>query len=208
MPVPGGPTNRTPLGILAPRLLNFSGDLRNSLISSSSSFASSAPATSLKVTLGNFSSTSFALDLPNCMTWFPLDLTCENIKNIKPAINNQGKNAIRYSWKPAGSVSVVKTIFWSTNIWKISPSNPSGYSVWNTFSSLIILKWTVFDCSFIVASTTSPLLINSLNSEKVDTVGEFIVWLYCWTPKNINKPKATYIKKGFVFFFSLSSIMF
>ena len=35
---------------MAPSLLNFSGDLRNSLISSNSSFASSAPATSLKVT--------------------------------------------------------------------------------------------------------------------------------------------------------------
>ena len=75
LPVPGGPTNKTPFGIFAPKLLNFSGDLRNSLISSSSSFASSAPATSLKVTLGASSSISFAFDLPNCMIWFPLVLT-------------------------------------------------------------------------------------------------------------------------------------
>ena len=28
-PVPGGPTRSTPFGIFAPRLLNFSGDLKN-----------------------------------------------------------------------------------------------------------------------------------------------------------------------------------
>ena len=57
-PVPGGPTSRTPFGIFAPNLLNFSGDFRNSLISSSSSLASSTPATSLKVTFGDSSSSS------------------------------------------------------------------------------------------------------------------------------------------------------
>ena len=67
LPVPGGPTKSTPLGIFAPNLLNFSGDLRNSLISSSSSLASSAPATSLNVTFGDSSSSSLAFDLPNCI---------------------------------------------------------------------------------------------------------------------------------------------
>jgi len=66
-PVPGGPTRRTPFGIFAPSLLNFSGDFKNSFISSSSSFASSAPATSLNVTFGDSSSNSFAFDLPNCI---------------------------------------------------------------------------------------------------------------------------------------------
>ena len=46
LPVPGGPTSKTPLGIFAPSLLNFSGDFKNSFISSSSSLASSTPATS------------------------------------------------------------------------------------------------------------------------------------------------------------------
>jgi hypothetical protein len=49
-PVPGGPTNRTPLGILAPRRLYFSAWFRKSTISSSSALASSTPATSAKVT--------------------------------------------------------------------------------------------------------------------------------------------------------------
>ena len=50
LPVPGGPTKRTPLGILAPTLTYFWGSFRKSTISSSSSFSSSSPATSLKVT--------------------------------------------------------------------------------------------------------------------------------------------------------------
>ena len=50
LPVPGGPISSTPLGIRAPRALNFSGFLRNSTISWSSAFSSSAPATSSKVT--------------------------------------------------------------------------------------------------------------------------------------------------------------
>ena len=50
---------------------NLAGFSRNSLISSSSSTASSAPATSLKVVFGVSLLISFALDLPNCMTRLP-----------------------------------------------------------------------------------------------------------------------------------------
>ena len=49
LPVPGGPTSNTPLGILAPSSLNLEGSLRKSTISFISSFSSSAPATSAKV---------------------------------------------------------------------------------------------------------------------------------------------------------------
>jgi hypothetical protein len=33
LPVPGGPTNKTPLGIFPPSLLNFCGSFKNSMIS-------------------------------------------------------------------------------------------------------------------------------------------------------------------------------
>ena len=49
LPVPGGPTSSTPLGMRAPREIYFLGSFRNSTISWSSSFSSSAPATSSKV---------------------------------------------------------------------------------------------------------------------------------------------------------------
>ena len=55
LPVPGGPTSRMPLGSRAPSLPYCFRSFRNSTISASSSFASSTPATSLKVTLVSFS---------------------------------------------------------------------------------------------------------------------------------------------------------
>ncbi len=51
LPVPGGPTSRTPLGILPPSAVYFLGFLRKSTTSITSSLASSRPATSLKLTL-------------------------------------------------------------------------------------------------------------------------------------------------------------
>ena len=51
LPVPGGPTKSTPLGMRAPRSMNFWGSLRKSTSSCNSCFSSSAPATSAKVTV-------------------------------------------------------------------------------------------------------------------------------------------------------------
>ena len=53
-PVPGAPTRRMPFGILPPIFRNFCGVLKNSMISFSSSLASSTPATSSKVTFISF----------------------------------------------------------------------------------------------------------------------------------------------------------
>ena len=50
LPVPGGPTKRTPFGILAPSSENFLGSFKNSTTSTSSCFSSSAPATSVNLT--------------------------------------------------------------------------------------------------------------------------------------------------------------
>jgi hypothetical protein len=50
LPVPGGPTSRTPLGMRPPSFWKRWGSRRYSMISLSSSLASSTPATSLKVT--------------------------------------------------------------------------------------------------------------------------------------------------------------
>ena len=57
---PGGPTRSTPFGILPPSFWNFCGSLRNSMISRSSSLASSTPATSSNVILLCFSEISRA----------------------------------------------------------------------------------------------------------------------------------------------------
>ena len=49
LPVPGGPINNAPFGILPPSAVYFFGCFRKSTISITSSFASSNPATSAKV---------------------------------------------------------------------------------------------------------------------------------------------------------------
>ena len=59
LPVPGGPTSSTPLGIRPPSTWYFSGVLRNSTTSRSSSTASSMPATSSNV----MSMSSWAIEL-------------------------------------------------------------------------------------------------------------------------------------------------
>ena len=85
-PVPGGPTSKAPLGIFPPSLLNFLGSFKNSTISSTSSFASSTPATSLNVTLPLSSFIILAFDLPNPIAP-PFPPCICRIKKIHTAIN-------------------------------------------------------------------------------------------------------------------------
>jgi hypothetical protein len=64
LPGPRGTEQQAPLGIFAPIAWNLAGSSRKSLISPSSSTASSAPATSANVTFGSSLLTTLALDLP------------------------------------------------------------------------------------------------------------------------------------------------
>src|SRR5437660_582099 len=70
-PVPGGPISSAPLGSRPPNRWNFWGSFRKSMISSSSCFASSQPATSAKVILGVSPESSFALDFPKAKARCP-----------------------------------------------------------------------------------------------------------------------------------------
>jgi hypothetical protein len=73
LPVPGEPIISTPLGMRPPSLVNFLGSLRKAMISSTSSLASSTPATSLNVMRFWLSVRSRALDLPKLMALPPPD---------------------------------------------------------------------------------------------------------------------------------------
>jgi len=64
LPVPGEPTISTPFGMRPPSFWNLDGSRRKSTSSATSSFASSQPATSAKVTLLFDSSSMRARDLP------------------------------------------------------------------------------------------------------------------------------------------------
>jgi len=67
LPVPGGPTKRTPFGILAPTEVNFSGYLRKVTTSCKSCLASLTPATSSKTTPVSASIANLAFVFPNCI---------------------------------------------------------------------------------------------------------------------------------------------
>ena len=68
------------MGILAPMAWNLAGLCRNSLISCSSSMASSAPATSANVVFGVSLVISLALDLPKFITREPPPCICDSMK--------------------------------------------------------------------------------------------------------------------------------
>ena len=90
LPVPGEPISRTPLGMRPPSFWNFCGSFRNSMISWSSSLASSTPETSLKVTFFCELDDSFARLLPNERALFPPLCICRMMKIQKPIISRIG----------------------------------------------------------------------------------------------------------------------
>ena len=84
LPVPGGPTMSTPFGMRAPSAVNFSGNFRNSTISVSSCFASSTPATSLKVTAGLSPASRRARLRPKEIAWLLPVCVWRSIYHINP----------------------------------------------------------------------------------------------------------------------------
>ena len=88
--MPGEPMSSTPLGMRPPSFWNFCGSLRNSMISWSSSFASSTPATSLNVTFFCELEESFARLLPNESALFPPLCICRMMNSQKPIIRRMG----------------------------------------------------------------------------------------------------------------------
>src|SRR2546429_3618765 len=95
LPVPGGPYSSTPLGMRAPSAWNFFGFSRNSLISCSSSTASSTPATSLKPIFGESGVIRFARDLPKLITFEPPPCTWFMRKIQKPKRSTNGRRVVR-----------------------------------------------------------------------------------------------------------------
>ena len=69
LPVPGGPTSSTPLGMRPPSRWYFRGFFRKSTISTSSAFASSTPATSPNVVLSSLRSKILCFERPNDRAW-------------------------------------------------------------------------------------------------------------------------------------------
>ena len=94
LPVPGGPMSSTPRGIFAPIRWYFSGVFRKEMISSNSSLASSAPATSENVTFGVSGEISLALERPNWKARFPPPCMVRKIQ-IQNAMKRSHGSAVR-----------------------------------------------------------------------------------------------------------------
>ena len=101
LPVPGGPTSSTPLGMRAPSEANFCGSLRNSTTSCSSCLDSSAPATSAKVTVGLSPVNTRALLLPNDMAWLLEPCAWRKIIRNRPPISSSGSSVPTMVSQPA-----------------------------------------------------------------------------------------------------------
>ncbi len=112
LPVPGGPTSRTPLGMRPPRRVNFLGLERNSTTSESSSLASSTPATSAKVTrFLSFWSSSLARDRPKLSALPPAPPCIWRMKKthtpMSRSMGNQLTSRVMYQgWLSAGSALI------------------------------------------------------------------------------------------------------
>src|SRR5690554_2158781 len=130
LPVPGEPTSNAPFGIFPPRLVYFFGFFRKSTISITSCFASSKPATSLKVTDVWVSlSNKVALDLPILKIWPPAPPPPPirlMMKIQKNRINNSG--SIRENNHP------VQALVRSSNL--TDTCSPFSISSWAAFSFL------------------------------------------------------------------------
>ncbi len=95
LPVPGEPTSSTPLGMRPPSFWNFCGSRRNSMISCSSSLASSTPATSLNVTFFCCEECRRARDLPKLRALLPPLCIWRIMNTQKPTSSTKGMAFIR-----------------------------------------------------------------------------------------------------------------
>ncbi len=119
-PVPGDPTSSSPLGILPPRRVNFLGSFRKEITSVSSSFASSMPATSAKVTFFVLSVTRRARLLPKAMA-FPPPLCIWRMKKIhtpmRRIMGNQEIRIVMYQGESSTGLAAIWIPFaWSRGI--------------------------------------------------------------------------------------------
>ena len=126
LPVPGGPTRSTPLGILAPKSRNFLESLRNSTISLSSAFSSSRPATLSNVTLFLSSIVTLALLLPKDIIFPPPPCIFWNIneKITTASIIIISDGSIEPSILVFGISSTVTSRLSSTIFWSIYSEKP------------------------------------------------------------------------------------
>ena len=116
-PVPGGPTSKTPFGILPPSFWNFCGYFKNSIISCNSTLASSHPATSAKVVFfASSSAYSLIFAFPNDIKGLPIPPIRLDMKNqAMPMIANGKIHHINIFLRKLFSTSPLNLTFFDSN---------------------------------------------------------------------------------------------
>ena len=115
LPVPGGPSSKTPFGILAPTFVNFPGSLKKSTISCRSSFSSFSPATSFNVTLLSPARLSRARLLPKFIILLPpfiwafCAFIIMKIRSTPPTVISAGRMDVKNILSPGTSLTIVLT---------------------------------------------------------------------------------------------------
>ena len=170
LPVPGCPTSKTPFGILAPMSVNFFGFFKNSTISSNSSFSSSTPATSLKVTFAlSCGVTILALLFPNVMVllppfWLPFIIKNQKIRKIIKIPNGVSKLRITIKKDSDLSETSIVPAFIDSFTVSIKLSILGIFTSFGTLSFFIVTS-AVVPLESITISSTSPASMLATSSE-------------------------------------------
>src|SRR6185312_5409913 len=155
LPVPGGPNRSTPLGMRAPSAWNFFGFSRNSLISCSSSTASSTPATSLNVILGESTDIRLARLLPKLMTLLPPPCIWF-IRKIQKAKNStKGRIVTRMLHHGEPEVGVPST----TTFGLLASAAEIAWSISEVLGMPIVTVWLPSDLVVLYLRLLSPRLV-------------------------------------------------
>ena len=173
LPVPGGPTRSTPLGIFPPSFWNLGGSFRNSMISRSSSLASSTPATSWNVTLFCFSEMRRARALPNDSALAPPPCIWRMKKIHTPMNSSIGTHCRRIAYH--GFVSGGLTSIFTPRSRR--DFTRSGYSAVKVLNAEPSLSRPVTELPRRVTSLTSPASTFLRKSEKtISPRGDWLAW--------------------------------
>src|SRR5882724_6726139 len=166
LPVPGDPTSSTPLGIRPPSFWNFCASRRNSIISLSSSLASSTPATSLNVIFFCCMESRRARLFPNDIALFPPICIWRIMKNQNAANSRNGPRVvIQVDQVPAArSLTLTLTPLSCSGLYM--SAYLSGAVVWNTVLSVSLPRtsWPFTVTSAILPSSTYDWNCEKLNS--------------------------------------------
>ncbi len=150
LPVPGGPTISTPRGMRAPSAANFSGNLRNSTISCSSSFASSTPATSTNVTVTLVPVNMRARLLPKLIACEFEPCAWRIMNRIRaPKMMSGRKLRIKPNQLPNWLGSFTET---ATALGPVS-GMPASFKSWKIVSELSLREWNFWFCSYTVSES-------------------------------------------------------